>query len=139
MATAQKIEGNWNEMKGKLQKRWGQLSDEVLKDFHGGMDELAGLIERETGEGRKEVERYLGDLSDQAQSMYASAAVTARDYTQRATKTIGDTSRQAVDQLRSGYAQTEDLVQNRPMESVAITFGAGLAIGVLVGLLLRSK
>jgi ElaB/YqjD/DUF883 family membrane-anchored ribosome-binding protein len=139
MATAQKIEGNWNEIKGKLQKRWGQLSDDVLKNFHGNMNELAGIIERATGESRNEVKNYLDELSDQAQSMYASAASTAREYTQQAAKTIGDTGRQAVDQFRSGYAQTEDFVQNRPMQSVAVTFGVGMAIGVLVGLLLRSK
>lgn len=139
MATAQKIEGNWNEMKGKLQKKWGRLTDDALQNFHGGMNELASYIERETGESRKEVEKYLDELSSQGQSLYASAASTARDYTQQAAKTISDTSRQAMDQLKTGYSQTEDLVQNRPMESVAISFGVGMAIGVLVGLLLRSK
>lgn len=139
MATAQKIEGNWNEIKGKLQKRWGQLSDEILKNFHGNMNDLAGVIERTTGESHKEVQRYLDELSDQAQSMYSSAASTVRDYSQQAARTFGDTGRQAMEQFRSGYAQTEDLVQNRPMQSVAITFGVGVAIGVLVGMLLRSK
>jgi uncharacterized protein YjbJ (UPF0337 family) len=139
MATAQKIEGNWNEIKGKLQKRWGRLTDDALQHFNGGMNELASFIERETGESRKEVEKYLDELSSQGQSMYASAASAARDYTQQAAKTIGDTSRQAMDQLKSGYSQTEDLVQNRPIESVAVSFGVGMTIGVLVGLLLRSK
>jgi ElaB/YqjD/DUF883 family membrane-anchored ribosome-binding protein len=139
MVTAQRIEGNWNELKGKLQKKWGRLTDDVLSHFHGGMNELSSFIERETGESRKEVEKYLDELSSQGQSMYESAASSARDYSQQAAKTISETSRQAMDQLKSGYSHTEDLVHNRPMESVAITFGAGLAIGVLVGLLLRSK
>jgi ElaB/YqjD/DUF883 family membrane-anchored ribosome-binding protein len=139
MATAEKIEGNWNEIKGKLQKHWGQLSDKVLQNFHGVTNDLVGVIEKETGTKREDVEKYLNEISEQGKSMFSSAVETARDYTQQAAKTLGETSHQTMDQLRSGYAQTEDLIQNRPMGSVAVTFGVGVAVGVLVGLLLRSK
>jgi uncharacterized protein YjbJ (UPF0337 family) len=139
MVTAQKIEGNWNEIKGKLQKRWGQLSDDVFQQFHGNASELAEIIEKKTGESREEVQKYLDELTGQAKSMLGSAAAAARDYTQQAAKTITDTGRQTYEHLRSGYAQTEDLVQNQPMGSVAVSFGAGLALGIIVGLMLRSK
>jgi ElaB/YqjD/DUF883 family membrane-anchored ribosome-binding protein len=41
--------------------------------------------------------------------------------------------------MRGGYAQTERMVQQRPMESLAVGFGAGLITGVIIGLVMRSR
>jgi ElaB/YqjD/DUF883 family membrane-anchored ribosome-binding protein len=40
--------------------------------------------------------------------------------------------------LRGGYVQTERMIQQRPIESLAVGFGAGLIAGVIIGLVMRS-
>jgi len=48
----QTLEGNWNEIKGKLHERWGQLTQDDLQRARGDVDQLVGLIQRKTGEAR---------------------------------------------------------------------------------------
>ena len=47
----QTLEGNWNEIKGKIRTRWGQLSDDDLSLVHGQVDKLVGTIQRKNGRG----------------------------------------------------------------------------------------
>jgi ElaB/YqjD/DUF883 family membrane-anchored ribosome-binding protein len=41
--------------------------------------------------------------------------------------------------VQSGYEQAEQTIRHNPMESIMVSFGAGLISGVLVGLCLRSR
>ena len=47
------LEGNWNQFKGQILKKWSQLTDSDLAEFHGNVDELVGVIQRKTGEGAR--------------------------------------------------------------------------------------
>jgi uncharacterized protein YjbJ (UPF0337 family) len=139
MINQQILEGNWNEIKGKLRTRWGQLTDDDLPQFHGEVDKLVGTIQRKTGEGREAVEKYLNELSGSAASTIGQAAENMRQYTQRAAESVQSTTRQAADQLRAGYGEAQRLVHDRPGESLAVCFGAGLITGVLLGIVISSK
>jgi len=133
------LEGNWNEIKGKIRTHWGQLTDDDLSQFHVEVDKLVGTIQRKTGEGRDVIERYLNDLSGPAASTLGQAAESVRQYSQRAAETVQNTAQQAAGQVRAGYIEAERLVRNRPGESLAVCFGVGLVAGVLVGFLVGSK
>lgn len=139
MVNQQILEGNWNEIKGKLRSRWGQLTDDDLPQFHGEVDKLVGTIQRKTGEGREAIEKYLNDLSGSTASTFGQAAEGIRQYTNRAAETAQNTARQAADQVRAGYGEAERLIHERPAESLAVCFGAGLVTGVLLGMMLSSK
>jgi uncharacterized protein YjbJ (UPF0337 family) len=139
MVNQQILQGNWNEIKGKIRTRWGQLADEDLSQFHGEVDRLVGTIQRKTGEGREAIENYLNNLSGSAASGFGQAAESVRQYTHRATETVQNTAKQAAGQVRAGYVEAERLVQNRPGESLAFCFGAGLVVGVLLGMMIGSK
>ncbi len=139
MVNQQILEGNWNEIKGKLRTRWGQLADEDLTQFHGEVDKLVGTIQRKTGEGREAIEKYLNELAGPGASSLGQAAETVRQYTQRAAEGVQNTARQAADQVRAGYGEAERFVHDRPGESLAVCFGAGLVTGVLLGLMISSK
>jgi len=139
MINQQMLEGHWNEIKGKLRSRWGQLTDDDLPQFHGEVEKLVGTIQRKTGEGRDAIEKYLGEVSGAAGTVIGQAADTVRQYSQRAAETMQETARQASEQLKSGYEEAERFVKTRPGESLAICFGAGLVAGVLVSLIMHSK
>ncbi len=135
----QTLEGNWNEIKGKIRTRWGQLSDDDLAQAHGQVDQLVGTIQRKTGEGRDAIEKYLNELSGAAASTLGQAADNVRQYSNRAAETVQNTARQAADQVRSGYAEAQRFVHDRPRESLAVCFGVGLVAGVLISMMLSSK
>jgi len=133
------LQGNWNEIKGSLRKRWGQLSNDDVQEFDGNVDRLVGMIQRKTGTGRQEVERYLGEISSQASSTISNAAEGARQYVQQAAEGIYEGSQQAMEAIQEGYEDVEEFVRQRPSESLAASFGIGLLVGLLVGASLRSR
>jgi len=47
------FEGNWNEIKGKLREKWGQLTDDDLPQVRGDAEQIIGTIQRKTGEARE--------------------------------------------------------------------------------------
>lgn len=150
MVNEQTLQGNWNEIKGKLRTKWGQLTNDDVQSFSGSIDQLVGLIQRKTGETRGSVEKYLEEVSASGASTLNQAAESARQYAQQATEkareyagqateTIQQRSKQAAESLRHGYEEAEHLVRDRPAESMAVCFGAGVFVGVLLGIVLRSR
>ena len=57
----------------------------------------------------------------------------------RTGESVQEMANRATESARAGYMQTERVVRNRPGESLAVCFGAGLITGVIIGLLTRSK
>ncbi len=52
-----RIEGNWKEMKGKVQQQWGKLTDDDLDVIDGRREELVGKIQQAYGKSREEAEK----------------------------------------------------------------------------------
>jgi eukaryotic-like serine/threonine-protein kinase len=59
----QALQGNWDEIRGQLRSKWGQLTSDDLQTFNGNVDQLVGLIQRKTGEARSSVENFLDELT----------------------------------------------------------------------------
>ena len=49
------VKGNWNEVKGKLKQKYGQLSDDDLAYAEGKEDELLGRLQQKTGKKKEEL------------------------------------------------------------------------------------
>ena len=139
MINQQTLEGNWNEIKGKLQSKWGALTDDDLAVFQGNVEQLVGTIQRKTGEARESVEQFFSQFSSDSAAAVSRAGETVRAYAQQAAETVQETSQQAAKSAREGYAEVEEMVRQRPAESLAVCFGVGVITGVVVGLLLRSR
>lgn len=135
----QTLEGNWNEIKGKLHERWGQLSQDDLQKARGNVDQLVGLIQKKTGEAKDRVEQYLNELTDDGEATVSRVAETVRGYASGAAGSVEDARARAAEMMHGGYAQTERMIQQRPMESLAVGFGAGLLTGVVIGLCMRTR
>ncbi|MHB8903470.1 MAG: CsbD family protein [Thermoguttaceae bacterium] len=146
----QVIEGSWKQIKGKVRERWSQLTENDLERARGNVEQLVGLIQEKTGVARGEVESYIESTISDGASMMGKAkeavvnqahqvAETAQHTAQRVAETAQETAHRAADSMRAGYAETERLVRDRPVESLAVCFGAGLITGVVIGLLTRSR
>jgi uncharacterized protein YjbJ (UPF0337 family) len=53
------LKGRWNELKGKLKQRYGQLTDDDLKYEEGKEDELIGIIQKKTGQTKQALIEFL--------------------------------------------------------------------------------
>jgi len=150
MVNEQTLQGNWNELTGKLREKWGQLTSDDLQQARGSVDQLVGLIQRKTGEARSSVEQFLEQATSGGASGLGQVAETAREYAQQAmesmqgrTKQASETFRKGYDQasesMRQGYEEAEAMIKDRPAESAAVCFGVGMLVGVILGLSLRSR
>ena len=59
-ATAQKWEGRWDQLVGRVKAAWGSLTDDELMKVRGDYDKLVGVIKEKTGKTREEIEEELG-------------------------------------------------------------------------------
>lgn len=50
-----KIKGNWNELKGKLKQKYGDLTDDDLTYVEGKEEELLGRIQKRVGKKRDDI------------------------------------------------------------------------------------
>src|SRR5437879_1959695 len=99
MVNEQILQGNWNEIKGKLRSKWGQLTNDDLQSFDGNVDRLVGLIQRKTGEGRESVERFLDEATSSGATAFDQATENVREYAHQAAESM----RQGYDTVRQGY------------------------------------
>jgi uncharacterized protein YjbJ (UPF0337 family) len=56
------MKGNWNEMKGKLKQKYGQLTDDDLAFAEGKEDELLGRLQKRLGRTKDELRAEIEDL-----------------------------------------------------------------------------
>lgn len=128
MITKEEIGGSWNEIRGKVKKEWGQISDDDLARTEGNIDEVIGLIQQKTGQARAEIENSLRRMSEETGYRFAEATATVQQY-----------ANQAVDQAKQQLGQAQGVIKRHPAESVIVCFGTGLLLGVVIGLVSRSR
>ena len=55
----ERIEGNWNEVKGKVKQQWGKLTDDDLTQARGRREQVVARIQQRYGEAKEKVELEL--------------------------------------------------------------------------------
>lgn len=58
-STKMKWEGRWDQLKGKAQQQWGDLTNDDLDVAEGNYDEFVGKIKERTGESTEDIKRKL--------------------------------------------------------------------------------
>ena len=60
--TKLQLKGSWNELKGKMKQKYGQLTDDDLTFAEGKEDELLGRLQKRLGKTKEDVRRELEAL-----------------------------------------------------------------------------
>ena len=56
------LKGSWNEIKGKLKQKYGQLTDDDLTFAEGKEDELLGRLQKRLGRTKDELRAEIEDM-----------------------------------------------------------------------------
>jgi uncharacterized protein YjbJ (UPF0337 family) len=139
MVNEQLLQDQWNEVKGKLCQKWGQLTQDDLQRFAGDVDKLVGFIQRKTGAAREAIEEFLQEVSRDGSSAVGRMAERVRQGVHQAAEAVQESSEEAIDYVKHGYGEAQEIVRERPAESMVFCFGVGLVSGLLVGLLARRQ
>ena len=54
--------GNWNQIKGKLKQKFGNLTDNDLMFEEGKEEELLGRLQERTGESKEKLRGFIEDI-----------------------------------------------------------------------------
>lgn len=133
MISRQELEGQWNQIVGRVRERWGQLTNDDLEQIQGDTEQLVGVIQQKTGESRRAIEEFLEEAVEGGKSLFQRARNTAHEYADLAREQYDHVSQS----MKAHYGQAEQFVRRRPVESVAAVFGVGLVAGILMTTLLR--
>lgn len=56
------VEGKWNQLKGSVKEKWGDLTDDELTEVAGKKDKLAGKLQEKYGWTKEEADNQLNDF-----------------------------------------------------------------------------
>ena len=59
------IQGNWEQVKGKVRSQWGKLTDDDIEVAKGKRTELLGLLQSRYGRAKEDAERELDQWAQQ--------------------------------------------------------------------------
>jgi len=138
MLTKTELKGQWEQVKGQVRERWGEITDNDFSSVQGSKDQLIGLIEQKTGTARREIEAFFDQALKSGESLVQNAAETVREYATKATDVVRDQYDRVNMQVESGLEDAQDAIRTRPGMSVGVAFGVGIVAGALVSILLRS-
>jgi uncharacterized protein YjbJ (UPF0337 family) len=135
----QVLQGQWNQLRGQIKKKWSQLTDEDLRLANGNIDQVVGRIQHKTGEAREAIEQFLNELTSQGAGAVSHVAESAGEFARHASEQAREGFNRVSQQFGRGYETSREMIKDNPARSVATAFGAGILLGVVVGLALRSR
>ena len=53
------LQGNWKQLKGKVQEQWGKFTDDDFDQLAGQRDQLIGAVQKHYGVAKDEAERQV--------------------------------------------------------------------------------
>lgn len=60
------VKGKWNELKGTVKQKWGDLTDDDLLEIEGNRERLVGKLQQRYGRSREDAETEAKKFYDQA-------------------------------------------------------------------------
>ncbi len=139
MVTREELQGRWNQVKGQIRERWGDITDDELQKVHGNTEKLVGLIQEKTGSTKREIESFIETSVREGAGVLNQVAETAKEYTNRAATAVSDQYQAIGEKVEANYEEAQEMVRNRPVESIGVAFGVGLIAGAVLSLVFRSS
>lgn len=130
MATKEELSGKWKSISGAVKQKYGQISDNDLKQVEGDLERLSGLIQQKTGQTREQVEAFYEECCDSQESVLGRVSELASG----ASEAVREGYDQVAEKTRLGYDTTVETVAKNPTTSLGVALGVGIAIGLSIGI-----
>ena len=56
--------GKWKQLRGKIQEKWGKLTDDDLEQINGRREQLVGRVQERYGKRGEEADKEVADFFD---------------------------------------------------------------------------
>jgi uncharacterized protein YjbJ (UPF0337 family) len=63
MLNQDQVKGQWEQIKGKAKRVWGELTDDDVLKAEGSVDKLYGIITERFGDTKQSIQKKLDDVS----------------------------------------------------------------------------
>jgi uncharacterized protein YjbJ (UPF0337 family) len=70
------LKGNWTEIKGKIKTQWAKLNDDHIEELQGNLNQLAGKIQQVYGYGKDQAEKEFNEFKNTIVSSINTATTT---------------------------------------------------------------
>lgn len=57
-------EGKWKQLKGDIQRKWGEITDGDLEEIKGNREKFVGVMQEKYGKNREQAEREFDQFRD---------------------------------------------------------------------------
>ena len=115
-----RIEGSWEQLKGKAKQQWGNLTDNELTQIGGKKDELMGRLQARYGyskdKAKQEVESWLESVDQTGESVMAQVSAAK------------DGAKQVADNFSTAMQKS---VETNPIATVAMVGAMAFVIGAI--------
>jgi uncharacterized protein YjbJ (UPF0337 family)/ElaB/YqjD/DUF883 family membrane-anchored ribosome-binding protein len=136
------FDNRWDEIKGKLKQRYGQLTDDDLTFAEGKGDELLARLREKLGVSSDDLDGILDEFygaGDRTAAVREKASEIAGEVRAKATAAAHEVKAQAgvaYDQARqqatSVWHDGEEYIRQNPRESLITALFAGFVAGLLI-------
>jgi uncharacterized protein YjbJ (UPF0337 family) len=58
------LQGKWKQLKGQVKQKWGELTDDDLNRVEGNYEELVGIVQEKYGRSRAQAEKEVSEFVD---------------------------------------------------------------------------
>lgn len=73
------IKGNWTQLKGEIQKAWGNITGDELEKTKGDLKSIAGIIQQRYGIAKEDASRRLSEMAESVKSSASGVAEKTKD------------------------------------------------------------
>lgn len=60
----EQFKGKWNQLKGQVQQKWGELTNDEVDQINGEMSQLEGRIQERYGKSKEDARKEINDWLD---------------------------------------------------------------------------
>ena len=79
MFNSDELSGKWTEIKGEINKKWGELTDSELEKTKGNAESLVGLVQQKLGVKKEEAHTHLSELAGRWRGAMKDASTKVAD------------------------------------------------------------
>ncbi len=124
MINREQIQGNWQQLKGSIRKRWGKLTDDDLLECEGNFENIIGKLTERYGISKEKAKEKWGKFLNRVDATNYEIKSIANN--------ISDIAENLSDTALEFTENYKDMIKEKPFTAIGVATLSGIAIGMLI-------